>query len=119
MECLESDLELVRHANDEFSRFFARFAGSPVMGTDDEVAAMRAVEQALRAVGVALQGELRNSHRADVHDELTLYRENLLRLRRELAAMECSAIDCRARLVTRERHLDAARSWCEAARATN
>ncbi len=119
MECLEHDLELVRHANDEFSRFFARFSGSPVMGTDDEVYAMREIEKALRSVGSALQGKLRTSSRSEVRDELRLYRENLLRLRHELAEMEGSAMACRARLFTRERHLDAARSWCQTARATD
>ncbi|HLI62434.1 MAG TPA: hypothetical protein VKV05_03465 [Terriglobales bacterium] len=120
MECLDerSGVELLRQANQCFGRFFARFSGAPVVGDDEEIKAMTEVENALRAVGPYLDGRLQRDSSTEVRQELSLYRDNLLRLRLELAAMESSALDARARLSVRQGHLKAAKEWCTASRAT-
>ena len=111
-------LELLRSANESFGRFFQHFAGIPVRGTAEEVEAMLEVERVLRSVGTLLNRGLRASQDTAMRDEIGRYRENLLRLHRELSAMENSAIRSRARLFTREEHLQAAQAWCAAARST-
>ena len=82
------------------------------------VEAMLEVERVLRSVGTLLNRGLRASQDTAMRDEIGRYRENLLRLHRELSAMENSAIRSRARLFTREEHLQAAQAWCAAARST-
>jgi hypothetical protein len=114
----QAGVELLRQANQCFGLFFARFSGVPVVGADEEVKAMIQVENALRAVGPYLDGRLQGNPVDEVQQELTRYRENLLRLRLELAAMESSALDTRARLSARQNHLAAAKEWCAASRAT-
>jgi hypothetical protein len=114
----EGGLGLLRAANQHFSEFFLQFAGTPVTGSDREVDALRRLERVLRSVGELLNRGLQKSCDSEVHDALLQYRENLLRLRRELGMMQDSAMACRGRLFVRQRHLDAAQAWCAAARDT-
>jgi hypothetical protein len=111
-------LELLRRANGHLGRFFERFSGAPVMGADEEVAALFQLERALQLVGGLLDGRLRISGDQQVHQELAHYQENLVHLRNELARMQESAAGCRARLDSRQKHLHAAQAWCAASRAT-
>jgi len=111
-------LQLLRRANERFGRFFARFSGAPVLGTDEEVQALLQVEQTLQSVRAYLDGRLQQSQTATVRDELARYRTNLIRLRHELAVMQNAALGCRARLSARQQHLHAAQAWCTASRAT-
>jgi hypothetical protein len=111
-------LQLLRRANDRFGRFFARFSGAPVLGTNEEVEALLQVENTLQSVRAYLDGRLQSSQTAAVRDEIARYRANLIRLRHELAIMQNSALGCRARLAARNKHLHAAQAWCEASRAT-
>ncbi len=115
---LAASLELLRSANESFRRFFEHFGGMPVRGTQAEVEAMLQVERTLRTVGRFLNGDLKASQDDAMYEEIARYRENLLRLRRELCAMQISAHRSRARLFTREEHLQAAQAWCEANRST-
>ena len=110
-------LQLLRRANERFGRFFARFSGAPVLGTDEEVEALLQVENTLHSVRGYLDGRLQCSHTAAVRDELARYRANLIRLRQELAVMQNAAMGCRARLSQRNKHLHAAQAWCAASRA--
>jgi hypothetical protein len=111
-------LQLLRRANDRFGRFFARFSGAPVLGTDEEVEALLQVENTLQSVRAYLDGRLQCSQAAAIRDELARYRANLIRLRHELAVMQNAAMGCRARLSERNKHLQAAQAWCAASRAT-
>ncbi len=112
----QDGVELLRQANQCFGRFFTRFSGAPVVGDDEEVKAMMQVEEALQAVGPYLDGRLQSNPSDEVREELARYRDNLLRLRLELTAMESSALDARARLSARQNHLEAAKEWCAASR---
>ncbi len=120
MECIahQAGLELLRQANDRFGRFFARFSGAPVLGSDEEVAALLQVESTLKSVGVFLDGRLQRSENSALRDELARYRANLLRLRHELATMQTAAASCQRQLLDRQRHLHAAKAWCAASRST-
>ena len=120
MERIEgtSSLDVVRNANDRFRNFFARFAGLPVEGNEEELRAMLQIERTLRSVGALLESGIVNSKSAALRRELGEYRDNLLRLREELRRMESSATASRSRLFTREQHLNATRAWCAAARST-
>jgi hypothetical protein len=111
-------LDLVRSANETLHRFLADFAGEAVQGTGNEVAAMLQLERTLQSVGRLLKGNLQASQDAELRDEIAQYRDNLVRLRQELSALQSSAANCRARLFTREEHLHAARAWCAATRTT-
>jgi len=71
----------------------------------------------LQTVGQLLQACLQDSEELEVRQELDRYRENLIRLRGELGRMQDSATACRVRLFTRQKHLQAAKSWCAASRA--
>ena len=114
----QAGVELLRQANQCFGRFFTRFSGVPVVGAEEEIKAMLQVENALQAVGPYLDGRLQRNTSGEVRDELARYRDNLLRLRLELTAMESSARDARARLSVRQNHLEAAKEWCAASRTT-
>ncbi|MFZ0311877.1 MAG: hypothetical protein WAL85_04135 [Candidatus Korobacteraceae bacterium] len=114
-----ASLELLRRANERFSRFFVRFAGAPVLGTDEEVQALLQIERSLQSVGVLLDGRLQRCQNGAVRDELARYRANLVRLRHELAIMQSAALSCRERLALRQKHLQAAKAWCTASRATS
>ncbi len=112
-------LELVRRANAQLERFFGRFAGAAVMGTDEEVDALLQVERTLQSVSAVLDQGLPKSQDPEVRRNLAHYRENLIHLRDELARMQESAAGCRARLYARQKHLHAAQAWCAASRATS
>ncbi len=118
MECLRepAGYDVLRHANRSLREFLARDAGA-VTGSDDDVSAMLDVERTLRAVGTELD-HLQHSDHPDVRQELELYRDYLLRLRRQLGVMQQSATECQARLFVREKHLRAAQAWCAATRTT-
>lgn len=122
MERIEKmpSLDLLRNANDRFRNFFARFGGLPVEGNQEELEAMLQIERTLRSVGALLETGIpaSTSKNGELNRELAEHRENLLRLREELRRMESSATASRARLFTRERHLQATRAWCAAARST-
>jgi hypothetical protein len=111
-------LDLLRNANKTLHRFLAEFAGEAVQGTSREIAAMVQLERTLQSVGRLLKGNLQASQDAELRGEIAQYRDNLVRLRQELSALQDSASHCRARLFTREEHLHAARAWCAATRAT-
>ena len=111
-------LQLLLRANERLTRFFARFSGAPVLGTQEEVEALMQVEGTLQSVGALLDGRPQSGHTSEVRDELARYRANLIRLRNELGAMQNAANGCRARLLSRNKHLEAARAWCAASRAT-
>jgi hypothetical protein len=109
-------VDLLRHANRSLREFLAR-NGEAVQGSDDDVQAMLEVERTLRAVGGELE-RLQHTDCPDVRVELELYRDNLVRLRRQLAIMQSAATECHARLFVREKHLRAAHEWCAATRTT-
>ncbi len=113
-----SSLDLIRAANERFRNFFARFAGLPVEGSEEELRAMLQIERSLKSVGALLTRGIQASPAGDLQRELGEYRQNLLRLREELKRMESSATASRGRLFTREQHLQATRAWCDAARST-
>jgi hypothetical protein len=115
----QASLELLRRANERFSRFFARFSGAPVLGTDEEVESLLQIEQTLQSVGAFLDGRLQDNKSSHICAELARYRTNLVRLRHELACMQNAAISCRGRLAARQKHLQAAKAWCAASRATS
>ena len=112
------NLQLLRRANERLARFFARFAGAPVLGTQEEVEALLQVESAMQSIAALLDGGLQNPRTAEVRDEVAQYRANLVRLRDELAIMQNAATKCRQRLLARNQHLQAAQAWCAASRAT-
>ena len=119
MECVNdiADLELLRRANTCFRRFFERFSNAPVPGSDEELRALQQIEEMLQSVGARLDGRLQSATNRDVRQALGRYRENLVRLRGELAFMEASAIASRVRLDSRRAHLYSAKAWCAASRA--
>lgn len=110
--------DLLRSANARLENFFTRFSGAPVLGTNQEVEALLQVEDALRSVRALLRPCLKESNECEIQAELARYRTNLMRLRHELAIMHESAAGCRARLFARQNHLQAARAWCAATRAS-
>jgi hypothetical protein len=114
----QNSLEVLRQANDHFGHFFARFSGAPVLGTGEEVEAILQVKQTLHSVALLLDRRLQKSDVAAVQDELQRYRQNLLRLRHELAIMQSAAIATRGRLSARQNHIRAAQAWCAASRDT-
>ncbi len=115
----DESLDLLRRANGRLGRFFERFSGAPVMGSGEEVAALLQLERALQSVGALLDGRLQASADQAIRQELARYRENLLRLRNELARMQESAVGCRTRLDGRLKHLHAAQAWCAASRGAS
>jgi len=112
-------LDLLRRANAHLNSFFARFSGAPVLGVSEEVEALRQVEKTLRAVGALLDEGFDDIKDRETQDEIAQYRANLIRLRRELAIMQGSALDRRTRLFARQKHLHAAQAWTAASRATH
>ena len=114
---IDDALNRLRRANDCLEKFFARFSGAPVLGTNEEVEALLQVEGALRSVRPLLRPSLEASQERQIQTEVVRYRANLLRLQRELAVMQDSASGTRARLFARQSHLQAARAWCAATRA--
>lgn len=109
-------VDLLKHANRSLREFLARDADA-VQGSEEDVSAMLDIERTLRTVGLQLNVLQRSEH-PDVHQQLELYRDNLLRLRRQLGVMQHSATECQARLFVREKHLRATQEWCAATRGT-
>ncbi len=121
MERMTTDtrLDLLRRANARLANFFARFSGAPVLGTTEEVEALLQVERTLHSVRALLDGGMGESKDRETQEELARYRAHLLRLHRELAIMQDSAVGCQARLFARQKHLQAAQAWCAASRETH
>lgn len=119
MECINDSakLELLQRANSGLRRFFEQFAGAPVTGGDEELRALLQVQEMLESVGALLDGRIQSTSNRDVREALGCYRENLVRLRRQLAIMRESAIAHRACLDSRREHLSGAQAWCAASRA--
>src|SRR5271165_4791001 len=119
MECMNDSatLDLLRRANSCFGRFFEQFSGAPVSGSDQELRGLLQLHDVLESVGALFDGRLQGAANREVREALGFYRENLLRLRRELAVMEGSAIASRVHLDSRRQHLYAAKAWCAASRA--
>jgi hypothetical protein len=119
MERIEDSgsLELLRRANTCFTQFFERSPGSPAPGPDEELGALLQLHEMLESVGALLDGRLQSAANQDVRQALGSYRENLVRLRSELAVMQESAVARRASLDMRREHLCSARAWCVASRA--
>jgi len=115
----DAKLEVLRRANSCFGRFFARFSGAALFGTDEEIEALRQVEFSLESVRVLLEDRIQRSQHAAMRQELADYGANLVRLRAQLGLMQQSAMDCQTRLRSRQQHLHAAKSWCALARDAN
>ncbi len=112
-----SHIDLLRQANASLVHFFERFTGASE-GHVEEVEALLRLEETLRSVGVLLDGGVQNSSDTEIREELARYRLNLVSLRRELSVLQDAATACRARLQTRQAHMQAARAWCIASRQT-
>jgi len=110
-------LDLLRRANAQLGDFFAR-CGAAVQGTEEEIQTLIQLERALRSVGVLLDAGLEESTNRVMQDEFIVYRANLVRLRSVLGTLQKSAAGTRARLFVRQKHLQAARQWSAAARAS-
>jgi|SRR5271165_2967583 len=121
MECMNdsASLELLRHANACFRLFFDRFSGARISGSGEELRALLQLHAALESVGALLDSGLQSATNLDVRQALGCYRENLLRLRGELAYLQDSAMARRASLDFRREHLYGAKAWCAASRATS
>jgi hypothetical protein len=110
-------LELLLRANACFSRFFERFSGVSTAGSSEELRALLHLHEALQSVGALLDGRLQSTIDPDVREALGRYRENLVRLRSQLAIMQQSAVASRERLYCRQEHLRGAKAWCAVSRA--
>ena len=118
MERIESaSLELLHQANTCITRFFERIPGQLARGTDEELHALLQLHEVLESVGALLGGRLPGAVEEDLRLAVACYRENLTRLRWELAAMQESANARRVGLDARQEHLRSAKAWCVAARA--
>jgi hypothetical protein len=112
-----ANLELLERANACFTCFFARFSGAPAAGPDEELRALLQLHEALQSVGALLDGRLQSAISHEVCPALDCYRQNLVRLRSQLAIMQQNAIARRERLDCRQEHLRGAKAWCVASRA--
>ncbi len=119
MECINDNasLDLLRRANTCLTGFFERSSGAPAAGTYEELRALLRLHEVVESVGVLLDGRLQSTINPDVRDALGYYRDNLVRLRSELAIMQGSAIARRASLDSRREHLYGAKAWCSVSRA--
>jgi hypothetical protein len=111
-------LGVLRRANARLSSFFTRFSGGVVLGAQEELRMLLQVEHTLRSIEVLLQQGLQESADRETREELVTYRANLVRLQRELAVGQDSAMANRARISARQNHLQAARAWLAASRTT-
>lgn len=120
MERVKEDPILVlRRANEALAEFFGRYCGQQVVGTEEEIEALQHIEQTLSAVAPLLERPFRRAQDQEIRQELARYRENLLRLHRELGSLQQSAMHARASVFVRQKHLNAAKAWCDAARSSN
>ena len=110
--------ELLHRANACLTGFFERFSGAPPAEPDVELRALLRLHETLESVGALLDGRLQSTADPDVREALGCYRENLIRLRSELAAMSESANARRASLDSRREQLCRAKAWCVVSRAT-
>ena len=119
MECMNdrAGLELLRRANACFRLFFDRFAGAREPGGEEELRALLQLHEVLESVGALLDGRLQAATSREAREALGCYRENLIRLRRELAYLQGSAMARRASLDLQREHLYGAKAWCAASRA--
>jgi hypothetical protein len=119
MECIDDslNLKLLQRANVCFAAFFERFSGAPSAAPDDELRALLQLHEALESVGALLDGRLQSAISHEVCPALDCYRQNLVRLRSQLAIMQQNAIARRERLDCRQEHLRGAKAWCVASRA--
>ena len=119
MECMNdsASLELLRRANTYFTGFFEHFSGARAAGTEEELRALLGLHKMVESVGVWLDGPLQSTTNPEVREALGCYRENLVRLRNELAIMQESAIARRASLDSRREHFYGAKAWCSVSRA--
>jgi hypothetical protein len=92
----------------------SRRAGS---GPDEELQALPQLHELLQSVGVLLDGRLQSISNRDVREALGCYRDNLLRLRSELAHMQECAVVRRASLDSRREHLCGTQARCSVSRA--
>lgn len=111
-----ASLELLWRANACFRRFFELLLLSPVTGSNEELGVLLQLHETVESVGALLDGRLQSAACRDVREALTCYRENLVRLRDELARMQESAMARRAGLDRQREHLSGAKAWCAAAR---
>ncbi len=119
MECVSDNakLELLQQANACLEHFFGWFAGTRATAADQELRALLQVQETLESVGALLDGRLQSACRRDVGEALGRYRENLVRLRCQLAIMQSAALTRRAGFDSHREHLHAAMAWCSASRA--
>ncbi len=113
-------LDLLCQANASIIRFLMRSSDSPAAGSGEELQALLQMEETLHSVGLALRdGRLQDvAQDPDIREQISLYCENLMSLRRELSVMQEAAIACRTRLYRRQHHLQAVKDWCTASRET-
>jgi hypothetical protein len=110
-------LELLRRANNCLADFFGRFSNAAAAGPDEELRALLRLHEMVESVGALLDGRLQSTTNPDVREALGCYRENLVRLRSELAIMQESAFAHRVSLDSRREHLYGAKAWCYVSRA--
>ena len=112
-----SRLELLQRANARFAGFFRRFSGTQEVDPNDELHALLRLHETLESVGALLNGPPQIATSNEVCQALDCYRENLVRLRRQLAIMQQSAMAQRESLDHRRDHLQGAKAWCAVSRA--
>ena len=110
-------LELLQRANACFAGFFRRFSGAPAVDPSEEFHALLRLHETLESVGALLSGPLQIAASNEVCQALDCYRENLVRLRSQLAIMQQSAMAQRQSLDHRRDHLQGAKAWCAGSRA--
>jgi hypothetical protein len=110
-------LELLQRANACFAGFFRRFSGAPAVDPSEEFHALLRLHDTLESVGALLSGPLQIAASNEVCQALDCYRENLVRLRSQLAIMQQSAMAQRESLDHRRDHLQGAKAWCAGSRA--
>jgi hypothetical protein len=119
MECVTdgASLDLLRRANSCLGRFFQQFASATAVGSYEELRALLQMQEMLESVGVLLDGRLQSASNPDIREALRCYRQNLIRLRHELAILQEATIAHRALLDSRRDHVYGAKAWCAASRA--
>jgi len=110
-------LELLQRANVCLTGFFEQFFDTPSYGSDEELRALVQLHETLESVRAWLDGRLQNATNHDLREALRGYRENLIRLRRQLAIMQEDTLTARSHLDSEREHLASARAWCAASRA--
>lgn len=109
-------LELLRQANDTLVSFLAAHGSDCVLGTDEEIAQLREVRLVLGSAGSALPDLLHCGLAPDAQTELMLYRENLVRLRAQLVALQAAALHSRTVLQRKTERLCNIQAWSTTSR---